>query len=195
MARQFHILVVCRANLCRSPMAERLTAGILRDRTAGRRHGLAVASAGTHARDGAAMHPHATETLRTHGLVDGDFRSRRLTPELLHRAQLVLTASRAHRAECARLAPAAVGRTFTLLQFARLAAVLPADELGEEADPGERLHRLVGAVPRLRAQAAPRMPEDDDLRDPVTGPLADFAACADRIRTAVEEFATVIAPR
>ncbi|GGJ91538.1 hypothetical protein GCM10010123_21680 [Pilimelia anulata] len=219
MVEDFRILVVCRANLCRSPMAERLAAAALGPR-------VQVASAGTHARDDQPMHPHAAEVLRRAGLLDEGFRSRRLDPVLLHGADLVLTASRAERAACVRLVPAAVGRTFTLLQFARLAAALPhADRiagpraaaepllltllaaeprpvaagavgaLAPAPAPAGGLAGLLAAVPRLRALAPAGDPAEEDLADPVGGPLTAFRDCAETIRRAVGRVAAVIDPR
>ncbi|MGW4295471.1 arsenate reductase/protein-tyrosine-phosphatase family protein, partial [Micromonospora chersina] len=49
------VLFVCHANMCRSPMAEFIARRLLRDLP------VAVASAGTDALDGAAMHPYAVE--------------------------------------------------------------------------------------------------------------------------------------
>lgn len=192
--REFSILVVCRANLCRSPMAEQLAARALAGQARARPHAVSVTSAGTHARDGLAMHPYAREALRWNGLLGGDFRSRRLRPELITGADLVLTASRAQRAECARLVPAAIRHSFTLLQFARLAAAMPRADLAGATDLGERLAAVIAAVPRLRALATPQAPADDDLRDPVRGPLTGFRQCADQIRDALARITAVVDP-
>ncbi|GAA2511529.1 low molecular weight phosphatase family protein [Pilimelia columellifera] len=191
MRTKVQILLVCRANLCRSPMAERLTLQLLSDRGV---LDVAVHSAGVHGRDGMPMHPYAKEALRWNGLLDGDFRSRRLRAGMITDADLVLTASRAHRAECARLAPAAVRYTFTMFQFARLAAATPRAVLGG-IEPAERLGQMIKAVPQVRALTPPYTLADEDLQDPVNGPVTGFRHCADQIQQAMERITALIAPR
>ena len=164
------LLFVCHANLCRSPMAERLALSV---------HKGPIASAGTHARAGEPMHPFARDTLIDRGADPSGFRSRGLTPDLVTSAALVLTATREQRAICVTLAPAALPRTFTLRQFGRLATVLAAS-----APAG--LEAALGEVARARAEVAPVVPADDDLTDPVAGTAADFAACAALIEAALE---------
>ena len=59
----FSLLVVCQANVCRSPMAERLARHVLAERLDPARAGFTVLSAGTHARTGSPMHPHVRTVL------------------------------------------------------------------------------------------------------------------------------------
>src|SRR5690606_31677156 len=99
------------------PMAERLA----RVLGAGR---VQVASAGTHARPGLAMHALAESTLRELGADPTGFASRPVDPAMVAEADLVLTADRRQRSICADLVPAAVRRTFTIRQFGRLAAAV-----------------------------------------------------------------------
>ncbi|GGM85947.1 low molecular weight phosphatase family protein [Dactylosporangium sucinum] len=159
------LLFVCRANLCRSAMAERLAAW----------HGFAAQSAGTHAVPGLEMAGNAQAVLREFGADPAGFRSRRLTPPLLAGPALtpglVLAATRAERAACVTLAPAAAGRTFTLLQYGRYLAALPPGD-----DPFDR-----AALSRVRGRLQPAAPGDDDLADPIGGPLDGFRECADTI--------------
>src|SRR5689334_5434197 len=109
------MLFVCRANLCRSAMAERLA----------RAGGLDAASAGTHAVPDLDMPPAAKAVLLELGADPDGFASRRVDAALLAGADLVLTATRAERAHCVTLAPAAAARTFTLRQFGRYLEALP----------------------------------------------------------------------
>src|SRR4051812_22131637 len=93
------LLVVCHANLCRSPMIERLARQALAKRLGDPAGGgqvptVEVTSAGTHAEPGWDMHPFAGEVLRERGADVTDFASRRLTAELVAGADLVLTAAR-----------------------------------------------------------------------------------------------------
>ncbi len=89
-----------------------------------------------------------------------------MTAAQVEGADLVLTAERAHRARIAALATDAPARTFTLLEFARLAtAMLPA----EPPDAWE----LVAAAASARGQFPPAEPGLDDLPDPVVGDLPE----------------------
>jgi protein-tyrosine phosphatase len=169
---RFAVLVVCHANLCRSPLVERLLSHAL-----SRRPGFAVASAGTHAHDGLSMHPHTAQVLREWGADHTGFRSRLLTPEVIAEADLILTAERSQRAQCVSLQPAAIGRAFTLRQFGRLAAAVdPARLTG--ATPADRMLALVGEANLERAAFQPVRPDEDDLVDPIGGPVDGFRECA-----------------
>ncbi|MFI2711123.1 low molecular weight phosphatase family protein [Micromonospora sp. NPDC018662] len=177
------VLFVCHANMCRSPMAEfiarRLLAGLP----------VTVASAGTDAVDGAAMHPYAVEVTAGTGADVTAFRTRRLCPEHLTGATLVLTATRRQRSACAALAPAALGRTFTLRQFARLADA--AEPCGANGDTPLRV--AVAAAVRARGRLQPAAPGADDLPDPIGGSPADFRRCAEEIERSIRPVRALIA--
>ncbi|MEU4480366.1 low molecular weight phosphatase family protein [Micromonospora sp. NPDC023966] len=188
------VLFVCHANMCRSPMAEFIARRLLRDLP------VTVTSAGTDALDGAAMHPYAVEVAAGTGADPAAFRTRRLRPEHLTRATLVLTATRRQRSVCTALAPAALPRTFTLRQFARLAAAAataePAEvtEVAEPAAPPERtpLRAAVAAAARARGRLQPATPDADDLRDPIGGSPADFRRCAEEIERSIRPVLALI---
>ena len=170
-------------------MAEFIARRLLRDLP------VAVASAGTDALDGAAMHPYAVEVAAGTGADPAAFRTRRLRPEHLTRAGLVLAATRRQRSICTALAPAAVPRTFTLRQFARLAsAAAEAPEATEPAAPGEDspLRAAVAVAARARGRLQPATPDADDLRDPIGGSPADFRRCAAEIERSIRPVLTLI---
>lgn len=174
------LLFVCHANLCRSPMAERLARALGADR-------VAVASAGTHARAGLPMHEFAASTLAELGADPTGFASRPLEAGLVAEADLVLTADRSQRSICVDLVPAAVRRTFTIRQFGRLAAAVLAAGLDVGPDT------LLRAIATVRGDLPPVPGEEDDLADPVLGTRADFLACARQITQALEPALTLIA--
>ncbi|MCP3787208.1 low molecular weight phosphatase family protein [Micromonospora sp. A3M-1-15] len=183
------VLFVCHANMCRSPMAEFIARRLLRDLP------VAVASAGTDALDGAAMHPYAVEVAAGTGADPAAFRTRRLRPEHLTRAGLVLTATRRQRSICTALAPAALTRTFTLRQFARLAsAAAEAPEATEPAAPraDSPLRAAVAVAARARGRLQPATPDADDLRDPIGGSPADFRRCAEEIERSIRPVLALI---
>lgn len=175
------LLFVCHANICRSPMAERLARLVLTDHLAPAAGStVRTASAGTHARAGAPMHPSAAQVLRELGADPSDFSSRLVSADLLANASLVLTATREQRAFCVRLAPVAVRRTFTIRQFGRLSAALDATTVGTA--PAGRVAALLERIAVTRGAFQPVRPDEDDLADPVNGTEEDVRACARQIQ-------------
>ncbi|MGW4462766.1 arsenate reductase/protein-tyrosine-phosphatase family protein [Micromonospora sp. NPDC004704] len=197
------VLIVCHANLCRSPMAEYLARELLAQRLGGEAAGVPVGSAGTHAVPGYPMHPHAARVTAERGTDPEAFRSRPLHAEQLRAAGLILTATRAQRTTCVSLAPSALRRTFTLRQFARLAAaaVQQGGAVEQDAttpdgprDPVRRLDAAVAAASRARAGLQPpARPDDDDLTDPVGLPIAEFRHCVREIERALRPTVGLIA--
>ena len=123
-AGTFVILVVCTANICRSPLAEH----VLRDALATAQTGqpdFAVSSAGVLGWVDSPMEPHAAAELRRLGGDPGEFRSHSFQGAEALEADLVLTATLDHRAAVLLEAPEALRRTFTLLEFAHLVSEVP----------------------------------------------------------------------
>src|SRR4029450_1035999 len=79
-----------------------------------------VASAGTHALVGHPISEPMAALLRDSGIEDQPFEARRLSEEMLKETDLVLPLTRAQRSLVVELWPAAVRRTFTLRELARL---------------------------------------------------------------------------
>src|SRR4051812_14277854 len=141
----FRVLHVCTGNICRSPMAELLMRDGLRKRLADDADRFVVESAGTWGHTGSSMEPYALTTLSSYDVDGSAFTARELVAEHVVAADLVLGATREHRAAAVVLHPRAAARTFTLREFARLVgevdpASLPAD------DPVERARALVVAA-------------------------------------------------
>jgi protein-tyrosine phosphatase len=177
----FQLLIVCYANICRSPMAERLARQALELRLGPAGKTVEVSSAGTRARSDWPMHPHTEQVLRERGADVAAFGSRRLTPELVESADLVLAADRQQRAACVTLVPAAVRRTYTLKQFGRLAAAVPTNRLTSAESPHERLAALRDEALMVRSEVPLVPPDEDDLIDPVREPVEAFVSCAAEI--------------
>jgi len=177
----FRVLHVCTGNICRSPMAEHLMRAGLAVRLGGDSERFVVESAGTWGHGGAPMEAHARTTLASYGLDGVGFRARELLAQHVAGADLVLGATREHRAAAVVLHPRAAGRTFTLREFSRLAgAVDPADL--PTGDVVARARALVGAVAARRGLVPPDRPGDDDLEDPYRAPASAFAVCGDLVR-------------
>jgi protein-tyrosine phosphatase len=196
---QFGVLFICHANLCRSPMAERLAGRTFVDWFGTAASQVWVASAGTHAQVGHAMHPGTAQVLQERRAVAGSFASRPATAELVTAADLVLTATREQRAACVTLAPAAVRYTFTLRQFGRMSAGLAA--LGPSAasgspgtlgPPAARMRTLLDEVVGSRSRLQPADASDDDLADPIGRSVAAFRTCAAEIQRSLDAMIAVI---
>ncbi|MEI2715424.1 MAG: hypothetical protein V9E98_00225 [Candidatus Nanopelagicales bacterium] len=141
----FRILVVCTANICRSPATAALLRNELQKLVA---NGVIhVDSAGVSATanmpacglSGRLMNESVAR--RHTGSADprsslARHRSRRVTPALAQRADLVLTLERAHRAELARMAATARPKTFTLRQAANLSRVVRSFVAAQEIPVG-----------------------------------------------------------
>lgn len=179
-ASTFNLLYVCTANHCRSPLAEFLT----RIELPARDLDWSVSSAGTRARPGQPMHPAVARTVRRLGFEPGDWSSRTLTAELIGRADLILTAEEDHRGVVAQLSPSAMGRTFTLMQFAHLVAAIPRDRPLPAADYGPR---LLSEVRALRGRVQPTPAKNRDLPDPMGASPLKFRRCAAAVERSVEQ--------
>lgn len=181
--QEFRVLLICRANHCRSPLMEFL----LREQVVLRNLNWAVTSAGTEAVDGWAMHASAAQTLKERGLRTAGWVSRRLDERVLAEVHLVLTASQEQREVVEALAPHLTGSTFTMLHLAHLA---------RETHPDRRL-AAVELGPWLlresyrRRKWLDRSPENArDLEDPLGRPVNRFRGCAEVIDNA---FADILA--
>jgi protein-tyrosine phosphatase len=161
------VLLVCTANICRSPAAAWLLAGRLGP-------SIEFESRGTHAIPGAAMCGASADWVRTNGGgVGHDQVSRQLALSDIRSATLILAATQRHQAKVIELRPSAQVRTFTLVQAARIVqsrglaiqAGMPVD-----ADLPDRLLWLTEELDAYRGSAARPGPESaDDLSDPHQG--------------------------
>jgi protein-tyrosine phosphatase len=172
MGDEFRIVIVCTANICRSPMAEAMIRRALRE------HGpdaarVIVESAGVYGHEGSPIAPGSAAALNALGIEDDGHRGRLLTPAIVGAADLVLTMEEQHRDAILAGSPEARDRTFTLREFARLA--------GGEAPPAG-----AGVAARSRALVAAAGPRRtvlpwagvDDVPDPYGGPSEGYHACA-----------------
>jgi protein-tyrosine phosphatase len=171
------ILHVCTANRCRSALAERL----MRDALPGE---LPVTSAGTRARRGEPIWPAAAVELDRRGVSSYGFASHPLEAALVRGADLVLTATRAHRDEVIAAHPAALRRTFTWRELAWLVSELRREDLPGRT-PLERLAGLAPVAGARRGRLQPPAPHLLDVADPVDGPDGAVAAAAAEIEQAL----------
>lgn len=188
----FDVLFVCTANACRSAMAQHLTQHALEDQLGASAAHVRVASAGVRCYAGLPMHPLAVEALAAYGIDAEGFASTRLTADLVERADLVLTADRAHRDAVVAFAPAASRRTFTLREFALLVPhTRPAYD--GNSPPVARLRRLVDDAADLRGLHPPARPADYDVADPIGRSPRAFAQCVATMTDAITTVVTALA--
>lgn len=185
----FEILTVCTGNICRSPLAEVL----LQTRLGAL--GAQVRSAGTQGLD---RSPMTTEAQRLAADLGGDtalaaaHRSSYLTEGDLQTPDLILAMSREHRRRVVEYAPARLRSTFTVREFARLAAdaddvdiVAAADAAGD--DPSLRARAAVAAVAAMRGRSAPpASPDDDDVIDPYRRSWETYQLSASQLAPALD---------
>jgi protein-tyrosine phosphatase len=113
------ILFVCSGNTCRSPMAEAITRRLLAEKEGIpepdlEKKGISVLSAGAFAMPGARATPQAVDAVKTLGADLSAHRSRPLTVELIHQADLIYTMGRSHARAVTALVPSASDKVATL---------------------------------------------------------------------------------
>ena len=164
------ILVVCTANVCRSPLAELHLREVL---TAGPYAATRITSAGVRGLRGEAMCATARGALDDPEL-GAQHTAREVTPELVDDADLVLTMEKEHRGAIARLVPGQQGKVFTLREAVAMIEAIRAEGAVPDAVPElvERMRALRGVVrpsvseappaPRFRLfrRHVPEVPED-----------------------------------
>ncbi|MEV0264583.1 protein-tyrosine-phosphatase [Streptomyces sp. NPDC050617] len=191
----FRILHVSTGNVCRSPITERLTRYALTDRLgdpfAG---GLVVESAGTWGHEGAPMEAHAATVLADFGADPDGFIGRELLDEHVIRADLVLTATRDHRAQVISMGHSAGLRTFTLKEFTRLVRAIDPATLPDPVHGGVvgRARALVQAAAALRGWLLAPNAEADEVHDPYGAPITFFRSIGDEINQALDPVVTAL---
>lgn len=190
----FRILHVSTGNVCRSPITERLTRHALAERLGDpRAGGIVVESAGTWGHEGAPMEANAAAVLAEYGADASGFTGRELLDEHVICADLVLTATRDHRAHVISMGHSAGLRTFTLKEFTRLVraidpATLPPVSEGVVA----RARALVRAAAALRGWLLAPTPDADEVYDPYGAPMPFFRSVGDEIHRALEPVLTAL---
>jgi protein-tyrosine phosphatase len=163
---RFRVLAVCTANICRSPMVEILLRQRLDPDV------FEVTSAGLQGWREAPVDSMVVLELERLGARADGFASRGLEAQMVDAADLILTATRAHRSEVISRHPNALRRTFTVREFAGLV-----ENMIGVSSPAE----MVAEAYRRRSEAG----DDIDLPDPFRCPPDVHRVVADHISAAV----------
>ncbi|MCA9751124.1 MAG: low molecular weight protein arginine phosphatase [bacterium] len=159
----FRVLFVCSGNTCRSPLAEAIARHLM---TEAGEDGVVFESAGTAAQDGTFASRGSLGVAREHDLDLESFQSRRLTPEILDTADLVLVMELGHRSGVLGTSPTADTRTHLLGELAGREgadAAVP-DPFGGSLDSYRRTYARLesmirDALPRILQMAGERTGE------------------------------------
>ena len=189
----FRILIVCTGNICRSPLAVQL----LRDRlpAAFPSHdttAVEVTSAGTVAIDGNEMERAAIGEAVRLGIADArSHRARRLLPEQIQRADLVIAMAREHRDAVAAAVPRARRRTFTLVELTRTLEAVAAGNAPVRLDAvgtGTLTAFLLGAVEAAEVSRIQPLGNGHglDIEDPYRRKASVYRRSADAVAQNVD---------
>lgn len=165
------VVMVCTANIARSPSAEHLTRQILAEleQAGTSRSAWQVASAGVQAVVGAGIDPVMAAEVQRRGVDPTPHRARQLDHQIMAEADLVLTFDRRHRSWALSQWPDAARRVFTIRAAAAILGGGP-----RRADPLD----VLASTDRPQTAA-------DDFADPYgRGPAA--------ARIAVDEIETLL---
>jgi protein-tyrosine phosphatase len=187
------ILVVCTANITRSPIAELLLDAYFR-RHLPEWQWPVVSSAGSHARPGLPADPPMAAVARSWRLEPDEHSSRRVTREVATENDLIITMELRHQQVVARLGPRLAERTF---RFTELAELLDAADPGvlaasvdEAASGRDRLRVVTSTVHALRARSVIAV---SDVADPHGGPDGPYTDTARELAGLVERVGVVLA--
>ena len=179
-------------------MAERMARSVLARDLGDVAERFVVTSAGTGTYTGRAMTPEAAKVVTDHGAEPDGFTSTELSLEAIEAADLILTATRAHRSHVVTVEPTALRRCFTLVEFARIASAVTKDLLSEAAadelptDPVDRARAIVATAARRRGTVRADRPDDDDIADPIGRPMAVYEEAGTLIADGVDAVVTAL---
>lgn len=182
------VVFVCTANVCRSPVAELL---FLHRAVSAGWPSLSISSAGVRGLAGQALDIQMATRLRRDGVASENFKARHLMPDQVESAKLILTAEVEHRSAVVQLAPRALTRTFTMLEFVRLVELSGGLESG--GTPESRLASAQAAAAAERPYR--RMPlRDLSIADPYGGSRSGYDRAYEQLRDFITALVAIALP-
>ena len=166
-------------------MAQAMLTHRLRQQLGDDADAIEVTSAGTGALVDEPMQPFALQAVQALGVTPGEFAARDVEPAMLAASDLILTATRQHRSLVVTAEPSVVRRTFTIKEFARLAASLDDHAAPTPAALVERIAGQRGWVPAVSAT-------EDDVADPYGLPAERYTGTAAELDEAVRVVADAL---
>ena len=189
-APQFTILFVCTGNVCRSPLAELLLRQSINTPS------ITTLSAGTQALVGHHMPEIQQDIAAQLGVESAEgHRAQQLTLQHVENADLILGMERYHRSEAVKLSPRALRRTFTLRELARIAELVPNEDIAfsEEANLVENMKALIEAAAVNRGLAVSFVhPEESDVIDPYRRSKQTYYESRDQVVAALGAVVTYL---
>jgi protein-tyrosine phosphatase len=130
----FSVLHVCTGNICRSPMSERILAGLTGEDVFN--HGAGIAAF----HEGEGMHATSMDELESRGYDYEGFKARHIDRAHIEASDLILVATTGHLEYIDERFPEATGKTFLVRPFGSMAAdLLPELPDGDVATRGKAL--------------------------------------------------------
>jgi protein-tyrosine phosphatase len=166
------VLVVCTGNVCRSPIAEGLIRAAFEARMI--RDVPEVTSAGPMGWTGSSADPASIRAAREYGIDISGHVARRLDPDEVARATVIIGMAIEHVDAVVSEAPEVRSRVFTLKELVRLVEALPPVER-RGRDP---LSDGVEAAEELRRGGFAGNPHDLEIPDPLGMPFEAFRGVA-----------------
>ena len=200
------LVVVCTANICRSPLAAAMLAAEVRARGAAAR--VSVDSAGVHARHGDEAAGPSAAIARDLGLDLEEHRSRPVDDDLDDERTVLLTMTEQHRDLLVTADASLAARCFTLRELARLVGGIDPGGLPDAAD--DRVLEVVRRADAQRAPAPHATARDattrradardatstsagpEDIADPYGRSDAHYQVMATTVRELIDELAPVL---
>lgn len=176
------VVVLCAANLVRSPLA----ASMLRERLSQvGRTDIQVVSSGVEATPGVTSPGEILRVALDMGLDLSAHVSRSVSSQEIASAALILTMTETQRAAVERRVPGTVARSFTLAELCRL--------LRDDEHVCDGVTELARRAHRLRPVAYPPT-RSEDVDDPIGGPLSHYRRTARQLELLLDEISRHICP-